>query len=70
MTKPIDTIQRALQDKFPVERVSDQQLQWRTSESVLVEVTHWFHALQIARNNQQVATFYKVAECIRYLLAE
>src|ERR671932_974059 len=59
MIKPFDTIQRALEDKFSVERVSDQKLQWRPSASVLVEVTHWFHPLQIVRNNQQVATFIR-----------
>ena len=70
MTKPIETIQRALQTKFSVDRVTEQKLQFITSKSDTVEITHWFHALQIVRNNQPVATFYKVAECIKYLLAE
>ncbi|AUD05345.1 hypothetical protein [Spirosoma pollinicola] len=61
MTKPIDTIYQALQHKFPLEQINDQKLQFRPSEAVTVEITHSFHAIQIVRNTQPVATFYKVA---------
>lgn len=68
MKNSIDTIQNVLQDKFLVERVSEQKLQFYPSETVIVEITRWFYALQIVRNNIPVATFYEVADCIKYLL--
>lgn len=56
MKNSIDTIQTVLQDKFLVDRVSEQKLQFYPSETVTVEITRWFHALQIVRNNKPVAT--------------